>query len=123
MILVDTSVWVDHLRAGDEILAQMLESEEVLAHPYVTGELALGNLPNRNIVLPALQRLPQGRLVTHQELLHFIETNSLYGLGIGYVDAHLLASVRLTSGATLLTRDKRLSAVAERLRVSAGPLH
>jgi predicted nucleic acid-binding protein len=117
MILVDTSVWIDHLRAHDSTLARLLEVKEVLAHPYVTGELALGNLPNRGIVLRYLESLSQARIATPQELLHFIQQNSLFGLGIGYVDAHLLASVRLTTGAALLTYDKRLAAVAERLRI------
>ena len=96
MILVDTSVWVDHLRAGDATLAQMLETERVLAHTYVTGEIALGKIPNRNLVLADLQRLPQANVATHEEFLHFVEHNSLIGLGIGYVDTHLLASVQLT---------------------------
>lgn len=122
MILIDTSVWVDHLRVGDKMLARMLESKEVLVHPYVTGELALGNLPNRTLVLTALLRLPQAPVANHPEVLRFIELNSLFGLGIGYVDAHLLASVRLTPGATLLTRDKRLLAAAERLSLAPGKL-
>ena len=106
------------------MLAQILESERVLGHPYVTGEIALGKVPNRHLVLANLQRLPQANVATHEEFLHFVEHNSLIGLGIGYVDTHLLASVQLTSGAALLTRDKRLAAVAESMGIlSRGALH
>ena len=122
MILVDTSVWVDHLRRGDEALAMLLDGSEVLAHPFVTGEIALGNLRKRNAVLSALADLPQARLATDDEVLHFIEQNGLAGLGIGHVDAHLLASTRLTAGAALWTRDKRLQGVALRLRLAMSKL-
>ena len=115
MILVDTSVWIDHLRAGDDALANFLNTGRVLAHPFVTGELALGNLRQRDLVLDALSDLPQARIATDKEVLHFIEQHTLFGLGIGYVDAHLLAAVRLTAGALLWTRDKRLHEVADRL--------
>lgn len=123
MILVDTSVWIDHLRDSDEPLRNLLEDGKVLGHPFVTGELALGNLRNRNSVLRDLADLPQAPVAQHSEVFHFIEQNALFGLGLGYVDAHLLASVRLTPGATLLTRDKRLLAAAEHLRVAPGQLH
>ncbi len=124
MILVDTSVWVNHLRDGDAMLAQMLKAEEVLAHPYVTGEIALGHVPNRNLVLADLQGLPQANVATHEEFLYFVEHNALIGLGIGFVDTHLLASVHLTPGAALLTRDKRLSAAGKRMGLlSPASLH
>ena len=115
MILVDTSVWVDHLRIGDKALAGLLESGGVLVHPFVIGELALGNLRNRQAILACLQDLPRAHAATDQEVLHFIERHALAGLGIGYVDVHLLASTQLTPGSSLWTGDKRLSAVAERL--------
>lgn len=115
MILVDTSIWVDHLRAGDEALAGLLEAGAVLAHPYVIGELALGHLSQRGVVLGALSDLPQAEVATDAEVLHFIDRHALFGLGIGYVDAHLLAAAQLSAGASLWTRDKRLHAVAGRL--------
>jgi predicted nucleic acid-binding protein len=114
VILVDTSVWVDHLRAGDKTLAALLESGRVLAHPFVIGELALGQLRQRQAILPALQDLPQAKAATDAEVLLFIERHGLAGRGIGCVDAHLLAAARLT-GATLWTRDKRLAGVAGQL--------
>jgi predicted nucleic acid-binding protein len=119
VILVDTSVWVDHLRAGDKMLAGLLEAGRVLAHPFVIGELALGNLRQRELVLTSLQDLPRAGVATDHEVLCFISRHALFGLGIGYVDAHLLAAVRLTTAAALWTRDKRLLGVAERLGVAA----
>ena len=118
MILVDTSVWVDHLRQGDAALAGLLNAGRVLAHPFVTGELALGSLGQRAVVLGALEALPQAPLATHLEIMRFIDTHALYNLGVGYVDAHLLAATRLTPGASLWTRDKRLAAVATRLNLA-----
>jgi len=115
VILVDTSVWVDHLRAGDETLRGLLDRGFVLGHPFVTGELALGNLRQREIILAALAALPQASLASDGEVLHFIEAHALYGFGIGYVDAHLLAAARLMPGATLWTRDTRLRSAATRL--------
>ncbi len=119
MILADTSVWVDHLRKGDQALARLLDNGMVLAHPFVIGELALGNLRQRDFILTALQDLPQAVVATGQDVLLFIDQHAL--AGIGYVDAHLLAAVRLTAGATLWTRDKRLLGVAQRLDLAAGP--
>lgn len=115
MILVDTSVWIDHLRRRDEGLAELLEAEKVLTHPFIIGELSLGSLRQRDIILDALQGLPQSNVATHGEVMRFISENGLYGLGIGYVDAHLLAAVRLTPGVSLWTRDKRLLAAGSRL--------
>ena len=120
MILVDSSIWVDHLRERDEALADLLNSGRVLAHPFVIEELALGNLRQRDVVLGDLQDLPQARVVTHHEILEFIGRRQLFGLGIGYVDVHLLAAVRLTLGASLWTRDKRLHRIAEQLGLAAG---
>jgi predicted nucleic acid-binding protein len=115
VILVDTSVWVDHLRAGNPTLRRLLDRSLVLGHPFVTGELALGNLRQRDLVLGALHALPQASVASDGEVLHFIQERALYGLGIGYVDAHLLAAARLTPGATLWIRDKSLHTVAVRL--------
>ena len=90
MILVDTSVWIAHLRYGDADLSHLLDTGHVLAHPFVTGELSLGNLRQRGIILNALQRLPQATVAANDEVLRFIEQNSLASLDIGYIDAHCL---------------------------------
>jgi predicted nucleic acid-binding protein len=119
VILVDTSVWVDHLRLGDKMLADLLESGRVLAHPFVVGELALGGLRQRQAILTSLQDLPQANAATDQEVLVFIARHALAGQGIGYVDVHLLASTQLTLGSSLWTRDKRLSSVAEALGLAS----
>jgi predicted nucleic acid-binding protein len=115
VILVDTSVWVDHLPAEDQTLAGLLDRGMVLAHPFVIGELALGVLRQRQLILDALSDLPQASVATDAEVLQFIDRDHLFGRGIGYIDAHLLAAVRLTTGAALWTHDKRLHHVAERL--------
>ena len=117
MILVDTSVWVDHVRRQNSELIELLEDGEVLTHPFVIGEVAMGNLPRRSIFLEAMRKLRQAIAATHDEALALVERERLYGLGIGFVDLHLLASTRLTSGATLWTRDRRLREIAARLGV------
>ena len=121
MILVDTSVWVDHLRAGDETLVGLLEGGAVLTHPFIIGELALGKLGQREMVLGALSDLPRAVVATDAEVLQFIDRHAIFGLGVGYIDVHLLAAVRLTAGAGLWTRDKRLQGVAARLGMGAAP--
>ena len=118
MILVDTSVWVGHLRTGDATLIRRLDDGEVLIHPFVIGELALGNLRQRNAVLDALSDLPRAQVATDAEALHLIDAHNLHGRGIGYVDVHLLAASRLTAGAELWTHDRRLHTVAETLGVA-----
>ena len=112
MILVDTSVWVDHLRVGVDELAGLLSGFNVLVHPFVVGELACGNIHNRTEVLKLLSDLPRTSIATDSETLYFIEQHQLMGRGIGYVDAHLLAAVSLSSPARLWTRDRRLACVA-----------
>ena len=119
MILVDTSVWVDHFRKQIPALAETLDRGEVLMHPYVLGELACGNLKDREQVLGLLARLPAALVATDAETLLFIERRVLMGTGIGYIDAHLLASVTLTDDAQLWTRDKRLAVVAAQLGLSS----
>jgi predicted nucleic acid-binding protein len=114
VILVDTSVWIDHFRAGDAALAELLNQGRVLMHSFVLGELALGNFRRRD-VLGALRDLPPAVVATDDEVLDFIERNRLFGLGIDYVGAHLLTAVALTPGASLLTRDKRLTMAVDRL--------
>ena len=118
MILVDTSIWIDHLRSKDERLVALLNSSQVLAHPFVIGELALGSLRNRSAILSCLNELPSAVIATNDEVMAFIAQNFIYGLGIGFIDAHLLASVRLSPGAALWTRDKRLLAAGVRLRLA-----
>ena len=112
MILVDTSVWVDHLRSGLPLLANFLEKGEVLIHPWVIGEIACGNLRNRNQVLELLQGLPAAVVASDSEVLLLIERSNLMGRGIGYVDAHLLAAAKL-SRCGLWTQDRRLAALAQ----------
>jgi predicted nucleic acid-binding protein len=120
MILVDTSVWIDHLRRENATLTELLNQGWILTHPFVIGELALGNLKNRDTVLHALQLLPQANVANSLEVLQFIQQQSLFGLGIGYVDSHLMAAVRLTPGSLLWTFDKRLRAVATTASVHAN---
>ena len=120
MILVDTSIWVDHLHTADAALVHLLDTRRVLTHPVVIGELALGNLRNRGRFLDTFNNLPRTVVVSDWEVMQFIDRNELFGMGIGYIDAHLLASVRLTFDATLWTRDKRLLLAAERLAVAAN---
>jgi predicted nucleic acid-binding protein len=119
VILVDTSVWVDHFRRANPVLAGLLDNDDVLTHPLIIGELAVGNLNPRTAVLHALQHLPQAHCAYDQEVLRLIEQDRLFGLGIGYIDAHLLASVRLTPGTSLWTHDKRLAGIAERFSLTA----
>lgn len=112
MILVDTSVWIDHFRRGNSELVSALETEQVLTHPFVIGEIACGDLRKRREVLELLAALPAATVATDEETLHFIEERRLMGKGIGYIDAHLLASVALTEDARLWTLDKALLRVA-----------
>jgi predicted nucleic acid-binding protein len=120
MILADTSVWIDHLRGADDVLGGLLEGGQVLAHPFVTGEIALGSLRQRSLILGALAGLPQALVASEDEVLDFIERHALHGRGIGYVDVHLLASTRLTPDAELYTRDKRLLIIAGELGLAAA---
>lgn len=111
MVLVDTSVWVDHFRRDNRRLKKILLDEGVLCHPFVIGELACGHLRERTVILKLLQNLPQSVLATNDEVLTFIEARELSGKGIGFIDAHLLASCSL--GKTLLwTLDKKLKTLA-----------
>jgi len=118
MILVDSSIWIDHLRAGEPALAELLNAGRVLTHPFVIGELACGNLKNRKGVLSLLQDLPAAPVATDEEVLLFIERRALAGKGIGYVDVHLLAAISMTGTGRLWTRDKRLAAVANSIGVA-----
>ena len=123
MILVDTSVWIEHLQSASTTLAELLGDGEVLGHPFVLGELALGNLRQRNDVLRMLRGLPQATSASHLEVLQLINREVLFGRGIGYVDAHLLAATRLTVGSKLWTRYRRLHTVAAHLGLAAALPH
>jgi predicted nucleic acid-binding protein len=112
---VDITFRVDHLRVGDSTLAALLDPGEVLTHPFVIGELALGSLRNRDVVTSLLSHLPSSAVATDSEVLSFIGRNALFGRGVGYVDVHLLAAARLTTGSSLWTKDERLGAVAAAL--------
>jgi len=121
VILADTSIWVEHLRTGHATLSQLLEDGRVLGHPWVTGELALGNLSRRPEVIRLLESLPQATVASSHEVMRLIERGPLYGLGIGYVDAQLLASTQLTAPATIWTADRRLAAAAAQLGCGTRP--
>lgn len=118
VVLIDTSVWVDHLRAGDRTLAALLHDGVALVHPFVIGELACGNLRNRNEILGLLGDLPSAPMASEREALHLIQERALMGRGIGYLDVHLLAAVMLAAGSRLWTRDRRLHAVASDLAIA-----
>jgi predicted nucleic acid-binding protein len=117
MVLVDTSVWVSHLRDGNAELANLLNNGTVLCHPFVFGELACGNLRDRAVILSFLQMLPMSIEAEHAEVLSFIENSRLMGSGIGYVDVHLIASAVL-SGAPIWTFDRKLAQVADDLHIA-----
>jgi len=123
VILVDSSVWIDHLRVGDAALAERLELGIVLGHPFVLGELACGRLRNRSEILMLLADLPQAVPAADAEVLAMIERHRLMGRGIGYVDAHLLASTLLTPEAALWTRDRRVANIARDLGIDGGSGH
>ena len=111
MVLVDTSVWINHLRNSNRHLEKLLFNGEVVCHPHIIGELACGNIINRREIISLLQALPQAPLANFEEYLFFIEQNQLHGKGIGFVDIHLLASAQLKQ-LPLWTADKRLKAAS-----------
>lgn len=119
MILIDTSVWSDHFRRPIEALDVLLRQQLILIHPYVVGELAMGSMHDRAAVLEQLSVLVTLMPVRHSEVMTMIERERLFGTGLQYVDAHLLASARITSGCSLWAHDKRLKSAAERLGVAA----
>jgi predicted nucleic acid-binding protein len=116
MTLVDTSVWIHHFRMGSEHLRSLLHEEQVFCHPFIAGELACGTLRNRHEILNLLRALPQARVLKHEEVLHFLEERRLYGRGLGWIDAHLLASALLTR-CSLLTLDNSLLRAAATLDI------
>lgn len=119
MILVDTSIWIDHLRADNNHLIELLDRSQVLLHPFIIGELACGNLRNREEILRLLNDLPQSPVASPEEALHFIEQNQLMGKGIGYIDVHLLAATALAENTRLWTSDKRLKKVTVGMKLAS----
>jgi len=116
MVLIDTSVWVSHLREGSAQLKALLNEGTVVCHPFVIGELACGTIRNRALIFSLLQSLPVADTAEHSEVLQFIEHNRLAGKGLGYVDVHLLASAVLT-GVSLWTFDIKLQQASAKLRI------
>ena len=118
MVLVDTSIWIDHLRKPEPGLIHLLESEEVMIHPFIIGELACGTLQNREVLLYNLGKLPRVPLANDIEVHAMIENRGLMGKGVGYLDMHLLATVLLGQGVRLWTRDRKLAVIADELSVT-----
>lgn len=116
-VLVDTSVWVDHFHKGEPLLQDLLASGQVMTHPFIIGELACGSLTNRSEILKLLSELPSVSTASHDEVMHLVEKNKLSGKGLGWIDAHLLASA-LLDHAPLWTRDKNLAAAARKLGIN-----
>jgi predicted nucleic acid-binding protein len=118
VILVDTSIWIDHFRHGDAELRKIIEDDRLLCHPVVIGELALGSLRDRDAVVAFLAAQPEALIASHNEVMTLIDRHSIFGMGIGYTDAHLLASALIDRRSTLWTRDKRLAAAAQKAGAS-----
>lgn len=114
MMLIDTSVWIDHLRRGNDALVERLDDAEVWCHPFIRGELACGHLGNRQEILSLMEALPEAPLADHEEVMTLVESRRLMGRGLGWVDVHLLASAML-AGTALWTRDRRLAQAAQEL--------
>jgi predicted nucleic acid-binding protein len=119
LILVDSSIWLDHFRATDPMLKALLQRQRILIHPAVIGEIAMGSLTQRAMVLKTLADLPAAVAAEDDEVRGFAERYKLFGRGIGFGDAHLLASAKLTAGTRLWTRDKRLLSIAWALGLAA----
>ena len=120
MILLDTSVWIDHLRKRDADVETLLENRDILVHSFVIGEVALGPMKQYDLVIATLAELPQAKIAADTDVLFLIKQHQIIGTGIGYVDAHLLASAKLTPGTLLWTRDKRLKQVAEAMQIASA---
>jgi predicted nucleic acid-binding protein len=120
MVLVDTSVWVQHLRQGNAFLEGLLYDGDVVCHPFIIGELACGNIANRTEILSLLKMLPMATAAAHEEVLRFIEHNRLMGKGLGYIDVHLCAAALLTN-VQIWTYDRKLDEAGERLGICYSP--
>ena len=121
MILVDTSIWIDHLRGRDAVMTEQLERGSIAMHPVVLGEIALGSLKSRAELLQLLEALPGTLVASDAEVMHMLDERALFGRGLGWVDVHLLAATLLTPGLSLWTRDRRLHAVAEEIGLASSP--
>ena len=121
MILVDTSIWIDHLRFPDQLLGRLITLDQVLIHPLVIGEISMGSLARRSVVLSNLQSLPSISVADHKEVMALTERRQFFGKGIGFIDAHLLASLHLTPGTKLWSRDKRMAAIAASMDLAFNP--
>lgn len=121
MILVDTSIWIDHFRYDDAELRKIINDDKLLCHPFVVGELALGSLRERGAVLAYLAAQREAMIATHAEVMTMIDRNSIFSMGIGYTDAHLLTSTLLDRRSSLWTRDKRLAAAAQKVGAALYP--
>jgi hypothetical protein len=119
VILADTSVWIDHLRAPNERLLELLDHQQILIHPFVIGELALGSMRDRLRTMFALKLLPPAMISRDRDVVALIDNHRLHGRGIGYVDAHLLASTLITPEALIWSKDRRLMAIARELAIAA----
>lgn len=120
MVLLDSSVWIDHLRKAEPAVASLLEDHDVLCHPFVIGELACGSLARRHVVVNILSALPTATVAEHHEVLSYIDSHKLFSLGLSFIDIHLLAACTL-SFTTLWTRDRRLNEAAISLGLSYSP--
>ena len=120
MILADTTIWIDHLNHGDLEFERRLNNDEIMMHPFIVGELALGPLPDRKKTIFYLDRLPRVRVAQQSEVRHMIEVYALHNRGIGLIDAHLIAAALLNPGTQLWTRDGKLRKIAARLRIDAN---
>ncbi len=119
MILADTSVWINHLRRSDQQLSRLLNHNQLLMHPFVTGELAIGSLHHRDAFLQKLSELPQAEVMSADNVLQFINRHALHGVGIDYIDVHLLAAAAALPGTRMWTADRRLHAACLRLGIAA----
>lgn len=121
MIVIDSSIWIDHIHVGEPHLGELLLRDHALMHPHVLGEIALGSIRERDVVLARFMILPVPNVAQEGHLLHLIERENLWATGIGYTDAHILAAALLTPGGKLWTRDKHLYAQADRRGVAYAP--
>lgn len=121
MIIVDSSIWIDHLRSPDAQLAEIAKRQLIRMHPFVLAEIALGNPPYRTRLLRNLSRLLPARVASTDDVLELVEREAIYGKGLGFVDVHLLASARITPGTSVWTRDRRLRDIAVKLDLAMKP--
>jgi len=122
VILIDTSLLADHFRAADPVVAGLLAGGDAICHPFVIGEIMMGTPRNRHGIAELLNLLPQLPIASDNEVLDFVERHAFFGTGLGYVDAHLLAAVRLTRGTTVWTRDRQMAKAAEQLSIFANEM-